>query len=246
MNALFLRYVVVFYLTGWLIAGCGGGGGGGSSNGAVDIRSVATLSYSDPTLTTFAYDPWTQVHLIPTVTGALGSATKAFSAYNLPDGLIIDASTGVISGYPAQFPIREQKLFIDMTASGFFGSVDSTYKLSVSGFTQTGSVGGGFTLTDASGASGTVGVAGTIGAEARYYAQKTDGAYIGEPYPLGVTFNYGLISSTASGASINAGTGQISWTPTAVGNYQIQWYCDITKAGYTRRYTSLVFSLKIS
>lgn len=80
-------------LTSLLLVACGGGGGGGSSGGTPPPPTAA-LSYPSP-----------QVYVVGTAIAPLTpSATVSLSGFSsspaLPPGLVLDQSTGVISGTP--------------------------------------------------------------------------------------------------------------------------------------------------
>jgi hypothetical protein len=106
------------------IAGCGGGGGGGggSSGGAPPPAAPSGLSYSVPgqLLVGLALSA-----VIPTVTGTVN--TYAVSP-NLPAGLSLDATSGVLSGTPTT-PTPQGTYTI--TASNGGGSVSAQVQFAV-------------------------------------------------------------------------------------------------------------------
>lgn len=233
------------------MAGCGGGGGGDTPAATAPIlQTVATLEYKARNKTTKVFTPWETVILEPVVVGTLGNAARTFSvAGKLPDGLSLDTSTGVISGLTADVRSRFFQASVTMTVAGFSRDITAQADFELEGqLSEFGACLGGFGLlgsTTSNGGwtcSGTAGVPGTVNFQVVYVL----GQAIGAPFPAGTTVAYSLISSTATGATINVNSGVISWTPTASGTFTVQWAADVSLNGITRRYVGSVVTLVIA
>jgi hypothetical protein len=92
-----LRRVILRFVPPALAAAfvaCGGGGGGGGGGNPPSALQITTASLADGTVGV----PYTETLA---TSGGTGAKTFSISAGALPDGLELDASSGVISGTPA-------------------------------------------------------------------------------------------------------------------------------------------------
>ena len=133
-----------------------------------------------------------------------GTTPYAFNASGLPSGLSISASTGAISGTPAQSAVGSAQVTITVTDAAKPSPQTATVKLNIAIAAAPPSK---LTITTTSLSSGTVGVA---------YSGKISATGVTKPY----AFNAGGLPS---GLSLNASTGAISGTPAqnAAGTAQV-------------------------
>jgi len=100
------------------LAGCGGGGGGGEPS----VAAPSALNYASPVTATSGI---TIANLAPAVTGTVTSYSVAPA---LPAGLVIDSSTGVISGTPTA--VSATATYV-VTASNAGGSTNFTLSITI-------------------------------------------------------------------------------------------------------------------
>jgi len=162
--------------------------------------SPANLSYTSPVV----YITGKSISaLIPTVRG--GAVTSYSVSPALPAGLILDPATGIISGTPTTVTAKDSYL---VTATNADGS--TTYAVSI-------------TIIDAATTTGVAPANLTYATPVVYVTGKSIPALI--PTVIGGTVNnYSVSPALPTGLTLNATTGIISGTPTAVtaaANYQV-------------------------
>ncbi len=128
----------------------------------------------------------------PTLTGGTGPFTWAVTAGSLPTGLVLNTTTGAVTGTPTA---AGSSSFVIAVTDGFAQTVSKTVAIVVVALP---------TLTFAPPASGQVGVA---------YSTPFD--VTGGTLPLTWSISAG---SVPAGLSLNPATGVLSGTPTSVGN----------------------------
>jgi hypothetical protein len=189
--------------------------------------------------------------LTPEVTGLPANATKTFSASGLPQGLQIDAATGKITSVDAltrddlDSPIS---ITVSMGANGYSGSISTAYDLKFSSYSvavlnpQSRFYAGAWLGFDANGNS-TAKVNTTLienyGSGLFLATYRPDGTISTDALPSTATRRYELVAAntTAVGATIDSSTGEVTWTPSAAGTYQIQVRVNVTNSGVTKSAT---------
>jgi hypothetical protein len=170
-----------------ILLGCGGGGG---SNNGSNPAITGTLSYSSQNL--MAGNVST---INPTVSG-VPSAT-VYAASNLPSGLTLNASTGVISGTPTSTGTFDTT--VTATATGYSGSLLAHATGTIATNTHP-PITGSFSYSSQ---IPTVGIAFSITPTV-------------SNVPSGTSY---AAASLPAGLNLNASTGEISGTPTSAGYY---------------------------
>ncbi len=208
------------------------------------------MSYPE---TLFA-DPWATVRMEPIITGSVDRSRLTFAASSLPTGFSIDPRTGIISG--GFTSLRDESGFgpITVTSNAHSGSLAPELRVYRADLGYTGSSSTGFTDIGANSAGdwmfdGTVGVLGELSFALTMSVNQRDSSgqlvnAVGLPLPSDVVVVYSLDPNSVAGATIDARTGLISWTPSSRGTFRITRHADATKNGITFRQT-LNFEIRV-
>ena len=221
-----LRALAGAGVAGLLVAGCGGGGG------AEDTITV-TLGYGQQVPQKSVEYAWYDSSS-PVGGGSIPGAHFAVTSGQLAPGTSLDASTGVVSGWPSA--TGSYTATVQLTISGYKGAASTTLTQAV------------YPITIQPYLFSTVNNQSSVIFEVGYL--DSDGGGVGEDTPHGVTLDYRLAAGSGplpEGMTLDPHSGQIQGTYGApVGVYPgIVLEASITNPQSTHTYTLAPYTVTV-